>query len=41
MVQAGGRLWREIREVPLLRYVFAAAESDELTSYSNQIEQAQ
>ena len=41
MMQAGGRLWREIREVPLLRYVFAVVESDELTSYRNQIEQAQ
>jgi hypothetical protein len=36
MRQAGGRLWREIREVPLLRYVFAVSESDELTNYSNQ-----
>ncbi len=41
MRQAGGRLWREIREVPLLGYVFAVSESDELTNYSNQVTQAQ
>src|SRR5262249_11973458 len=29
------------REVPLLRYVFEVSESDELTSYGNQAEQAQ
>ncbi len=41
MRQAAGRLWREIREVPLLRYVFAVSESDELTNCSNQVTQAQ
>ena len=39
--QAGGRLWREIREVPLLRYVFAVSRCDELANARNQIEQAQ
>jgi hypothetical protein len=37
MRQAGGRPWREIREVLLLGYVFAVSESDELTNYSNQV----
>src|SRR6266404_242899 len=41
MRQAGGRLWREIREVPLLRYVFAVSRCDELANARNQIEQAQ
>jgi hypothetical protein len=40
MRQAGGRLSREIREVPLLRYVFGVLESHELTNYRNQVEQA-
>jgi hypothetical protein len=31
----------EIREVPLLRYVFAVSESDELANYRNQVTQAQ
>jgi hypothetical protein len=38
MKQARGRLWREIREVPPLRYVFAVSENDELTNYRNQID---
>lgn len=41
MRQTEGRRWREIREVPLLRDVFAASESDELTNYRNQVTQAQ
>ena len=40
MRQAGGQLWREIREVPLLRCV-CEIESDELTNYRHQVAQAQ
>lgn len=41
MRHAGGRPWREIREVPLLRYVLAVSQSDELTNFRNQVAQAQ
>src|SRR5215469_13820166 len=40
-MQAAGLLWSEIREVSLLRYVFAVSESDELTNYGDQVAQAQ
>src|SRR5271168_4686995 len=41
MRQAGGRLCREIHQLPLRRFVFAVSEGDESSNYRNQIELTQ